>query len=298
MLAIGTPGFTCPRRAIRVQGTRLVPGRALHADGDPGRCVVPVPQFGRRRLAVLAEPLGRARGMVSNHHGRTGQGLHVGQGLDHPAHLVAGRINRPGLELVEAALEVRQVVALLRRVGHDDAGVVSARAIQLKAEEEGKVGDFPAGLEHFRIGEIAADPGVVGAAVVGGGHPGQTVLAGHAGIGRDGVVGVAADDGIGCLCRVRRGLPVDAELGVHVVVARLPGAAIFMPAVGRAGLVRGGGARQGKGRGGGEGEDEAGSDPEGGAGHGQTRFGAQERTCLTRFRDGPVTRACQTGPEK
>ena len=185
--------------------------------------------------------------MVGNYHGRTGQGLHVGQGLDHPAFLVPGRVDWPGLELVEAALEVRQVVALLRRVGHDDAGVVSARAIQLKAEEEGKVGDFPASLEHLRIDQFAADPGVVGAAVVGGGHPGQAVLLCHAGIGWDGVVGVAADDGLGRFCRVRRGLPVHAELGVHVVVARLPGAAIFMPAVGRASLVRGGGARQGEG---------------------------------------------------
>ena len=212
MLAIGTPGFTCPRRAIRVQGACLVPGRTLHADGDPGRCIVPVPQFGRRRLAILAEPLGRARGMVSDYHGRTGQGLHVGQGLDHPAFLVPGRIDRPGLELVEAALEVRQVVALLRRVGHDDAGMVSAGGVQLEAQEEGKVGDFPAGLQHLRIDQVAADPGVVGAAVVGGGHPGQAVLLGHAGIGRDGVVGVAADDGLGRFRRVRRGLPVDAEL--------------------------------------------------------------------------------------
>ena len=48
----------------------------------------------------------------------------------------------------------------------------------------------------------------------------------------------------------------------------------------------------------GEGEDEAGSDPEGGAGHGQTRFGTQEGPCLARFRDGPVTHACQTRHQK
>ena len=249
MLAVGASLLLRARRPVWIEPRRLVAGRALHPDRDLRRRIVPVAQFRRGRLAVLAQPLGGAGRMVGDDHRRPRQGLHVGEGLDHPSLLVAGRVHGPGLELVEAALKVRQVLPLLGAVGDDDAGMVCARGVQLQAEEEDQVGDFPAGLQDFGVGEVPVHAGVVRSPVVRRRHPRQAVLAGHAGVGGDGVVRVAANHRLRRLGGIRSRLPVDAELGMDMVVARQPGPAIAMPVVSRARLMRQGAGGEGQDRG-------------------------------------------------
>ena len=104
-------------------------------------------------------------------------------------------------------------------VGNDHGAVIRGGRVELHAAELNQLGHFATRALEFRIGLLEIDLTVVGAAVVGGYHPCESVLTRLQRVRGDGVYGVAADDGLRRTCCA---IPPDAVATVNVMIAGEP----------------------------------------------------------------------------
>ncbi|WP_345385210.1 hypothetical protein [Nonomuraea salmonea] len=172
---------------------------------------------------------------------------HAAGGLEELHHLglgVAAWVVREGVELGEAALQLEQLLRLTVVVRNHQRVVVECGRVELHAPELQHLGHQHARAQQVGVGLLEVHLGVRGAAVVGAHRPGQAEMLGHDRVGDDRVDGVRALVEGG---RVRLGVELAAVLGVDVVVAGPPHAAL-VAAVAEPALVvglRGGAADEG-----------------------------------------------------
>jgi len=157
---------------------------------------------------------------MGNHHGRQGQGFHGIQGFEHARLGVPRLVLGPRLTLAVIAFDMVQMLRLIVGVGHDNAGVVGPGGVELHTKKLDYLWHRLAGFEQFRVGMVELDFGVVGAAVIGGHHPVQTVALCHQGIHGDGVNRIAAGNGCG---GISFHIPAQAVAAVDMVVPCQPG---------------------------------------------------------------------------
>ena len=169
-------------------------GRAFHADGDIGRGFVPEPIFGRAVQPPLPPAGCGARWMVADEDRLFGQPVHVAERLYHPGLAIAGGIGGESVAFGEAGFNLAQLVPLGRTIGHDQAGMLPARHIELHAVEQGKVRHRPARRDDIGPGPRVVQRRMMGPAMIGRDHPVQPELPRLLRIHEDAVAGIAADD--------------------------------------------------------------------------------------------------------
>ena len=169
---------------------------------------------------------------MRDHQGGARERFHLAQRLEHARLGIPLGIPRPGLTLVEAALDAMQVVRLFVRVRHDQAGVIRTRCIEFHAEELENFRYGGARLEQLGIGMLEVDLRMLGSAVIGGHHPVEPEAPCHDGVHGYGINGIAAHDWRG---RIARAIPADAIAAVNVVITGEPSG---FAGVADAGLMR------------------------------------------------------------
>src|SRR5688572_23823873 len=104
-------------------------------------------------------------------------------------------------------------------MGYDQTAVVRSGCIELHSIKLNDFRDKESGLLQLRIRLLEIDLGMIGTSMIRRYHPGEPVLAGHHGIGRNGVDGISRNDGFGGI-----DIPIitNAEAAMDVMIPSQP----------------------------------------------------------------------------